>query len=53
MTRKEWVKDLLSQGRTDEEIIEIIEKGDKKNGINPAGKFAKLVFAKIKKSIKK
>lgn len=60
MKRPEWVKKMLAENMTTEEIISAIKKGNEKEGIKPVtGKdekqvnaFAKLIVNKIIKNLK-
>ncbi len=59
MTRKDFVKDLISKGKTDEEIVAAVMKGDAMLGVKPmTGKdekekktFSALIVKRIKKEI--
>lgn len=52
LTRFEWIKSLLEQGMTDEEVLKIIRKGDPKIGMNPVKPpFDKLQLRRIKKAL--
>lgn len=55
MSRKEFVKKLLDAGKSTEEIMSALEKGDAENGINPITdpRFIKLVATKLLKELKK
>lgn len=49
MKRPEWVKSLVAQGLSKEEVIEKIKEGNAAEGINPVPEetFAKLNYNKI------
>lgn len=59
MSRKTLIESLLKQKKTDEEIVEILLKGDDENPpvraktVEQANKFAKLILYKAKKQLSK
>ena len=54
MTIKEFVKSLLEQGISEEEVLEALRKGDKAKGITPKKPpFDKLVLKKLMKELHK
>ena len=50
MKVKDYVKELLDDGKTDEEIIEALKQGNGMKGINPQDpRFTKIIFNRLKK----
>lgn len=54
MTRTQWIEDMLSKNKTEEEIIEALLKGDESLKINPIKGKNAMVFARLnyKKALK-
>ena len=54
MSRSQWIRQMLSEGKTEEEILSALEKGNEELGISSCEKrFVKLNYNKVVKAMNK